>query len=180
MAAAGSDRGSLDNLHDIVVPLPEPWWPPAPGWYVLGALLILVAAWLLIDRIRHWWTNRYRGTAMQELHRLQTSSIQDGDRAGTMIALDQLLKRVALAAWPRRDVAGLSGEPWIRFLSQTGRVDTFTADQTSLLRDVVYSTRISRQLSAQQCSELFEAAGRWIQQHRREEDDPQTDKGRER
>ena len=40
------DPTSLERLHDIVLPPPVPWWPPAPGWYwvmgLLGALLLLV------------------------------------------------------------------------------------------------------------------------------------------
>ena len=39
------DPSSLDNLFDIVVPPPVSWWPPAPGWYVVGGLAIALAVW---------------------------------------------------------------------------------------------------------------------------------------
>ena len=34
-----NDPGSLQNLNDIVVPGPVAWWPLAPGWYLLLAVL---------------------------------------------------------------------------------------------------------------------------------------------
>ena len=45
-----SDPGSLQNLHDIVVPGPAAWWPPAPGWYVLAAVALSVGEWCLYQR----------------------------------------------------------------------------------------------------------------------------------
>jgi hypothetical protein len=41
-----NDAGSRQKLNDIVVPAPVPWWPPAPGWYVL--LGISLAALVLM------------------------------------------------------------------------------------------------------------------------------------
>ena len=49
-----SDPGSLDRLHDIVSPPPAPWWPPAPGWYALGLIVLLllgVGAWAVPVRL---------------------------------------------------------------------------------------------------------------------------------
>ena len=40
------DPASLENLRDIAVPPPVPWWPPAPGWWVLGLLALLVLIYL--------------------------------------------------------------------------------------------------------------------------------------
>ena len=45
----------LGNLRDIHEPLPPPFWPPAPGWWILAFLvmaLIAVAIWLAWRRYR--------------------------------------------------------------------------------------------------------------------------------
>ena len=47
-----SDPGNLQNLNDIVLPVPAHWWPPAPGWYVLAGLLLAVLALLALRWLR--------------------------------------------------------------------------------------------------------------------------------
>ena len=122
MSAPPVDPGSLDRLHDIVVPRPVPWWPPAPAWYVLAAIAgvaIALAAW----RIGRWWfRNRYRRAALAELASLQRQSTQPQ----TLPALAVLLKRTALAAYPRDRVASLTGSAWREFLDATGGMTAFT------------------------------------------------------
>ena len=156
---------SLANLHDIVVPPPTSWWPPAAGWYLLGVLLLIAATWLVVAAIRHWRKNRYRAAGIALLKELRQSSRQA--TPGEVVAeLNRLLKRVALARWPRRDVAQLVGAEWIDFLDRTGPTDKrFTTDQAHALRDVAYSDQLSQQLTAAQLGELFMAADRWIRQH---------------
>jgi hypothetical protein len=43
MSAPPADLTSLENLYDIVMPPPIPWWPLAPGWYVVGGVLVQTA-----------------------------------------------------------------------------------------------------------------------------------------
>ena len=58
---------SLDRLHDVIVPPPVPWWPPAPGWLVIGFLLVLVLVCWFIRGIRPWQSNCYRREALKLL-----------------------------------------------------------------------------------------------------------------
>lgn len=160
------DPASLENLHDIVVLDAAPWWPPAPGWYLLALLVLLVAAWFLVISLKHWWRNRYRTAALKELNSLRQSIGKSGDQPTTVAALNRILKRVALAAWPRERVSQLAGQAWIDFLNQSGDGVKFSSEQTSTLRDAAFSSRISQGLTADQLHELFRSAEKWIRKHR--------------
>lgn len=103
---------ALDRLHDFYQPPPPSWMPQTTGWYVVFGLLLLLAAWIAWRVFAGWRHNRYRREALRELEQADVASIP------------VLLKRTALAAWPREEVAALSGEPWLEFLEQTGGVGT--------------------------------------------------------
>lgn len=166
MIAVKQDPTNLDNLHDIVVPEAVPWWPPAAGWYILGTLILIAMFILISQKVRQWTQNRYRRAAIRELQLLRQASQNSGQPSRAIAGIDQLLKRVALVAWPRGDVASLSGPDWIKFLIHSGRGNEFTNFQVEKLLGAAYSTRIGDQVSNGQLDQLFDAAGRWIKQHR--------------
>ncbi len=104
-----TDPASLQNLRGIVEPPPVPWWPPAPGWWVVigvVACALLLFGW---RAWRRWRRNAYRRAARAELA-----------RASTVPQVAEILKRTALAAYPRTDVASLSGSAWLDWLEETG------------------------------------------------------------
>lgn len=144
---------SLSRLHDIVAPPPVPLWPPAPGWYVVGAAALLLlgfAAWRLA---RRWRRNAYRRAALADLHSLQ-------DPGG----VSPLLKRTALVAWPREQVASLSGDQWHHFLAESvGQARAESGWATSMDR-VGYNRDAN--LSEQERQELLAFAELWIRRHR--------------
>ena len=102
------ERYSLDNLRDIVVPESPPPWPPAPEVWLLLVAVIAVVAIFLYQRRRQRRANAYRRAGLALLH-----------QAGTVHEISVILKRVALAAFPREQVASLYGEDWSAFLRQT-------------------------------------------------------------
>ncbi len=104
-----SDPASLHNLREIILPPPVPWWPLAPGWWLLFAA-IAVAALAFAFRLFRWWrVNAYRRAALRELA-----------IAGDVTAIAEVLKRTALVAYPRKNVAALSGAAWLAWLAETG------------------------------------------------------------
>ena len=48
------DPAGLDRLHDIIVPSPVPFWPPAPGWYLLAAFVAFLLVWLIVRQVKSY------------------------------------------------------------------------------------------------------------------------------
>lgn len=160
-----ADPASLDDLFDIVTPPPVPIWPPAPGWYVVGGVVALLAVWMA----RRIWERRraatYRRAALAELEALHARAAAPGDRDAAMRALAPLVKRTALAAFAREDVAALSGADWLRFLDRTGRTDAFTAGRGRALAEVAYDPAAVAHMDGAETEELFRVVRRWIETH---------------
>lgn len=165
MADVAADSGSLENLRDIVVPDPVPWWPVAPGWYVVWAVALLGLLWFGVQWIRNYRANRYRREALAELERIQWSFLSPSARASALYELAVLLKRVALTAFPREVVAELSGEPWRRFLNEVGKTAAFTPDMLRLMESAMCVGGDDTAFSDDAVGEVFVVARSWIRKH---------------
>lgn len=160
-----NESGSLQNLNDIVLPGPVPWWPPAPGWYVLAGM---VGVALLVQIIR-WWLkqrrNRYRNQALAEL-----SAIRREGTGEALQKLPALIKRAALAAWPRQQVAELNGAKWHRFLDESAGMKRFSKGAGSTLDWLAYGTPRNGTPSQADLERLLDAADTWFRTHQRREE----------
>ena len=158
------DPASLKNLNDIVVPPPAPWWPPAPGWYIASGILALLLLW----RIYIYWQasrrNRYRRAALKELSVIRIQ----GDSAA-LRRLPLLLKRTALSAWPREEVASLSGLAWHEFLDRTAQSDLFTGGAGQILDQLAYTGRETAPPAVAETGALLAASEFWLKNHHRDE-----------
>lgn len=106
----------LNRLAPAHAPPAPAWWPPALGWWVSGAL-VLVAASLLA-----WWWGRdphrrRRRSALRELKRIRASRDESPVLAR---AIENVLRRFAMAVYGAERVAGLGGEAWLRFVGAEG------------------------------------------------------------
>jgi hypothetical protein len=108
----------LDQLHDIALPPPVSMFPATWGWAVAGLLLLALLALAALAWHRHRRATAYRRAALAELRTLAPALEQD--EAGAFARLDALLRRTALAAFPRAEVAALTGDAWAAFLDRTG------------------------------------------------------------
>ena len=146
----------LADLRDIHLPEPVSWWPPAPGWWLLVALSLVVVAGLL------WlWRYRRRQTprrvALAELTRLRADFQRDGDGAAIAAGISTLLRRLALAHFPRTQVAGLVGDAWLQFLDRSGGDNQFSAGPGRALIRASY-----RPTEAFEIEALLNVAEAWI------------------
>ena len=160
-----TDATSLDRLHDIIVAPPVPWWPPASGWYwVLGLMVVMLLAALITGLIR-WQHSRYRREALAELAR-QEVALQNADlRSPALLSLAELLKRTAVTAFPREDVATLTGLKWFEFLDDTARGSRFRDALGATLENALYDPRTADSLDPRKLHSVVEAIRHWIKFH---------------
>jgi hypothetical protein len=156
----------LQGLHEILLPDPVSWLPQTAGWYLLLGMALLALVWWGCGRLRHFTANRYRRLALAELAALEQQIQAPGRRAQVLPRVPVLLKRTALSAFPRVEVAGLSGREWLTFLDRTLGGTGFTQGPGRLLRDLAYlpPSRVE-ELSQDTVSDLLELARGWIQGH---------------
>ena len=128
----------LADLRGWHLPESVSWWPPAPGWWVLALMALVLTAllirWLVLRRRR----GAAARAAARELDALQARLVQDGDRAAFVQGLSRLLRRFAVARFPRREVAGLTGERWLVFLDTHGGGWAFRTGVGRVLADGPY------------------------------------------
>lgn len=160
-----ADPTSLDRLHDIVAPPPVPFWPPAPGWYCVLALGVALGLVLLVRGFVHWQRNRYRREALAELARLEPELRDAARRIAAVAALAALLKRTALTAYARTEVAALSGADWFSFLDRTGRTTAFQAGVGGQLAAAAYDPAAVGSLDDAAARRIAASVREWIKHH---------------
>lgn len=152
-----SDPADLSNLRDIVTPPDVSLWPPAPGWWIVGAALLASAAVLAAMAVLRYRRNAYRRAALVEL--TGTEHLPPGEAAQRITAI---LKRAALVAYARPEVAELSGDVWLGFLDRTGRTDAFTAGPARRLVSLAYGGGGE----ASNLRPIVSGARAWVRRHR--------------
>lgn len=153
----------LTQLRDIHIPPAIGWWPIAPGWYILIALSILLVASISFLIYRYYRNTRVRRHALSLLTHYQKKYAQEGHTQQSSAQVSELLKRVALFYFPRKEVANLQGEAWITFLTRTANNIDFNTVRIALL-ELPYQPEAP---TAYDLNPLFAAAKTWIKQRRK-------------
>lgn len=117
----------LSGLNPLREPTAVGWWPPAPGWWLLLALVVTALTLLCLWLLRRHQRNAYRRQGMRALQDIRVQWQESSDAGQCLSQTNALLKAVALQAYPQRDVAAASGEHWQQFLNaQIGAPRHFT------------------------------------------------------
>lgn len=146
---------AIKGILEVQPPQPVSWWPATPGWLVLaGIALLLLARWALL-RWRRWQRDRYRREALARLAGLS------GDAHHQVAATAVILKSAALAAYPRREIASLSGNDWLGWLEARGA--RFSDSSRRLLAEGQYHRRYEAAPAA--LEQLVAESSAWLRNH---------------
>jgi len=148
----------------IDIPLPQPVSLLPQTWPSRVAIALLLAAaiaavWRILHQ-RH--VNRYRREALAELGRIEQSFDADKAPAELVTRLAVLVRRTALAAFPRERIAPLAGPAWLSFLDSTYDGSEFSEGPGRLLASAPYQRIVP------DCGEVRSLAAvvrRWIRGH---------------
>ncbi len=146
---------AIRGIQEVLPPEPVSWWPQTSGWLVAVALLLAWLAWRGWRAWRRWQRDRYRREALAAL-----ASV-GGDPAARLQAIAAILKMAALAAYPRREVAPLSGDAWLAWLESRGTA--FCDSSRMLLGEAQY--RQPSSLEPEELDRLVADCAAWVRQH---------------
>lgn len=100
-------QSSLNQLNGIVEPDATSWWPLPSATIIALLVAVGILTLLVFWQIRRWRSRRARQWAKTQLRALDPVSIG---------AITQILKRTALAYYPRQTIAEKHGPSWVHFL----------------------------------------------------------------
>ncbi len=154
----------LKNLKDIHLPPDISIWPPAPGWWILAVVLLLIfvicGTWIR----RSFARRKPKNEAIRLLNNLQNRQNNSDDTLEILRDLSQLLRRSALTFCREENVASLHGAAWLEFLDRTGETSKFTQGEGH-----VFGMEIYKQNPEIEIDVLFPLVKKWIivcnQQH---------------
>ena len=126
-----NDVSSLP-LRDIHLPGPVGWWPPAIGWWLLMALVLVGIALYAL----RYYQSRHRRAALKSLQRVRAALEQGTEPVVCLQNVSTVLRRFAMTTAARerdtesaaeQDVPGLIGQRWLAYLDSRWQRDTFVS-----------------------------------------------------
>ena len=113
-------------LADIQEPVLNTFWPPAPGWWLLALLLMVLLAY----GFRYFW-KKWQKTLPLRQAKAELRLIQEPHQSAE---LNELLKRLVSCYSPRHAVLSAPVKQWQDFLQQQLPQHTLPDLQTLLYR----------------------------------------------
>lgn len=149
----------LEKLRDIHLPEPISWWPLAPGWWALLALVVVVAIAIAIALHLRARTVRYR--ALRELETLRRKDDLGLDEAA--LGIEVLLKRIILQKPQHMALAAAHGTRWVDHLV-TGP-GAMPPEVARFIAEAPYAPVAANENGGPDRAHLFSSARTWIRRH---------------
>ncbi|MEZ8696139.1 DUF4381 domain-containing protein [Vibrio lentus] len=134
------------DLSPIITPDAPTWWPLAWGWWVvfITATALIALVFFIVKRRQK---NQYaKNEALACFRNSQSSNTLSPSAA------QDIVRQAALSYFPRKKVAGLSGDDWLAFLDAQLAKPLFSAKQSQWQQALYQDTALmsDEQKKAQQ------------------------------
>ncbi len=149
------------QLRDIHLPAEPGFWPPAPGWWILAALLLALLAWTGRVLLRRYRLQRQRQRILAMLGELEQEPANN-ITPERIAQISSLLRRLALMRYPHQRVAALTGSEWLRFLDESGGDGRFCHGPGQVLANGPYQPALADDLDTHALSDLLRG---WIKKN---------------
>lgn len=140
-------------IADIHTPQAISAWPPAYGWWILLAIIIVIAMALV-----HQWRKRQAERLAQKLALIELDNVNLNDFAAGQ-QINAILKRAAMHYFGRENIASLNGATWQRFLINTLKRQY---NKTVEFNDSWVNFAYSQKVQTQQVIEFHQFAKIWV------------------
>jgi len=140
-----TNTNPLQQLKDIHLPSPISMWPQAPGWYILGGILLVLISLGIIFGLRKYFICRRRNNIRRQLKSIMLNYKKEPTQS--FEALSQLVRRIALARFKREQVASLQGEAWLKFLDDMCDTQAFSAGVGRVLITAPYQKQANADMN---------------------------------
>jgi len=157
------------QLRDIHVNMGHPWWPPAPGWWLLLGAVVLLG--LLLWRYDPRWRlyvplpvitlGTWRWEAAQGLRAIRRRLEQEPVKQAA-VDLSELLRRIAMARHGRAACAGLNGADWLAWLTANDPRGFDWSRDAQMLLTAPYAQPAAPITQREAISRLLDAAMEWV------------------
>lgn len=147
----------LSQLRDIRGLDAVSWWPPAPGWWGLtGLLLVICGGIYFYRRYKEKQAARWQVEAKALFGELRSEQ----DKKKKAVALSELLRRLAIKQHGRDACAGLEGKKWLEWLAKNDPQGFDWKQKAKILIEAPYAPE--EKIANNDFEPLIAAAERWV------------------
>ena len=128
-------------LRPLHLPIPISWWPLAPGWWIIIALLIVIICLLCFRVWQKYKYNAPKRFALKVLKKIESDFQLNRDHLMLIRKISELLRRTMLAYEPRCEIAGLTGDDWMKRLDRDLPLPYFQTEGAEILLKFPYQDK---------------------------------------
>jgi len=144
------------QLRDIHLPDAVSWWPPAIGWWLVAAVLLL-GIYLLPKLYRYLTYKPVKQVSNESLQSILDEYQQHNNNNKLVQDISKLLRQICMTYTGREASASLTGKQWIKYLNKLVNQDIFNNEITDILITAPYQETTHFDTGA-----LIQASQQWI------------------